>query len=169
MKKVRLFKHDDNSVAITCFSWNRKLDSETDKQFMDRMSIDHINFPDHLKKLSFVDILDTDLPKTDNKNGSYMEQIYIEDKAVKFDENWDCCVKPIFLIKKDYVEAIKDKINVELLRASPDTLKLIKLQKDLGDYKDFTDKDWYQKALDMLNESGADKPLIQQKLLEKIQ
>ena len=106
------------------------------------------------------------------------KQWYHDGNVVKCDKDWIIRLMPDQLIKRKHIKRIQAKIDAELEKEAPDSVALIRLQRDCdkcGEIKagpQNENKLWSEIALQNLDERVAngepDKPLIRQKLMEKI-
>lgn len=176
MKKFPLFLFDPNNALPTSLVWfkeqpineegltpelivsayyaraqNRSLSS-----WMEEYSVRIIVDEDVIYNLSFEDI----------------KQLYAESGEVKADSGWDKTLMDSHQIKKRYVNAKKVAIDTELEKESPDLIAIARLQREVEKSKYYSQLTWHEKALEGLNErvakGEADKPVIRQKLQEKI-
>lgn len=176
--KNRIFKNED-SIIITTFPWhNFNPAIETEVQFMDRMSVGHKNFKSEWKVLSYIDVPIEESPKIDEGNsGKLQEQYYFDgeckDENLKFDEGWNYCLMPSFLINKKHNKKLNDKASDILSLENLDQINLYKINREKEKIKSYTELEWHEQALKNLDDrvlnGEPDKPLIREKLLAKIQ
>ena len=151
--KVRVHKEDDDNVTVEIFPWHKKSESETDEQFMDRMTINHPIHGVKFNNKELHDIEDVDLPDRADRLKWYPD-FSDESQKIKIDHNWERKLMPLHIIKQKHM----DKVT-----SFEDHKKVAKM----------TDKEWLEQALKNLDDKVAkgepDKPIIRQKLLSKIQ
>lgn len=174
--KLRLFKTNDGTIRWVVFPWKKKKENETDEQFMDRMSIDHKNFSDELKKLSYIDLLRNEFPHPDYSKGEEDEMLYFDGELkkenLKKDLTFEIQLMRSETIKKKYLKKLNEKLDSELNKSIPDPILILKTQREKEKSKDWTEDQWYQQAIKNLDErvigGESDKPIIRQKILNKI-
>lgn len=179
MNKIRIFIRNDGSLVPISFMWKNKKEDETDKQFMDRKSIDHPNFIPELKTIPYKDVLEDDILKYAAPDIVF-DQFYIEDNSphgdIKIDRDWEILVKPSALIKRELINDLKDEIDKELIKESFDIVKISKLESSIRksiSNKNMNSVEWLEKALEGLDKRVAsgkpDKPIVREKILKKIE
>jgi hypothetical protein len=106
------------------------------------------------------------------------KQLYWEGTEVKKDLAWEKRLMPDQLIKRKAISNIESDIDIEIDKPIPDSVKLVKLQRDkeklskikAGPHNE--DVIWLNKAIEGLDRKVADgesdKPEIRQKLADKI-
>jgi len=172
--KIRIFKKNDGRTIYSSFYWDLKKEDETDLEFMNRMTINHGNFPDEFKSLPFIDVDENEVPASDSDSEQYHEQIYFKGDCkkenLKVDKDWNTLVMPDFLIKKKTVERLSkeiDEINDPsiLIKKSRELKEIERKEAGTGN-----ENFWLEKALEGLDKkvaSGeADKPVVRQKITE---
>ena len=91
---------------------------------------------------------------------------------LKQDKGWNVRLMPDFLIKQKHLIKLNQKIDQELSKENPDSIKLMKHHREKELCSSFTGKDWAEKALANLDERVAggepDKPKIRKALKQKI-
>lgn len=153
--KCRVYKNGDKVI----YNW-------PSQKYQDDLS--KCKVPDDLKNLPTIVMDDNELPKDKH----FIEQLYfdgdIKKENLKVDHNWEVKLMPSFLIKSKHIERLNTKIDEEINKKDPDAVKLIKLQREKEQVKDWDEAKTYQQALVNLQEDGHNKPLIVQKLNAKI-
>ncbi len=146
--------------------------------------------------LDYVDLDEGDLPTSDPASGLYHERWYFDGSAslanLTEDTGWDVQLKPIALIRKEYVARIRAAYDAELAAMTPDAVVLAGYQRALDkvketdemghtadlyestrrtsvtdEYLDEFSLFWYQKDLENLD-AGADRANYRIKLNAKI-
>jgi len=166
--KTRIFKLNNGKVAY-CFSVKGKQLSEC-------------KFPSEYDELEYCDVEDSSVLKHPNsKEGEYFEALFFDGNCelgnLKYDSGWNVQLMPDHLIKRKQIEKLKQKLDGELAKQTPDAIIIAKTQREcekLKGVKAGSNNDnlvWTNIALQNLDERVAkgepDKPLIRQKLLEK--
>lgn len=174
--KIRVFNLNDE-VKWTVFPWNKKIDSETDEEFMDRMSVNHKNFIPELKTAQYIDMARDEFPHPNYAVGEEDEMLYFDGEVtkenLKKDINFDIRLMSDETIRKKILKKEIQNLDIELEKQAPDPIKILKIQRKIEKLKKEKDsKVLAQLALDGLNERVAhgesDKPIIRQKLQAKI-
>lgn len=172
--KVRVIKGDVefDDVSVVHFPWNKKLASETESEFMDRMTSKHPNKKTEWEGKEFIDIDDVDLPSRNTRDKWYPDLINNGEPTVKVDTDWSIKLMKPEIIKGDCIKDMNIELDAELALEVPDAIKIAKLQRDKEKIQDEDDKTLYQRAiagLDKRVDNGkADKPEIRAKLQAKI-
>lgn len=104
------------------------------------------------------------------------KQIYWEDingvTEIKKDTTWDARVMPPHIIKKKFISKKGPELDTAIANPASTTLEVIQLQREIEKAKTWTEVEAYEKALEGLDArvagGEADKPVIRQKLTEKI-
>lgn len=127
--------------------------------------------PEGLENLPFITINPNEYPEHQT-----VEQLFVEDNKVKCDVNWERNLMPTtFVLNKAFAKN-QELINEELKKENPDlnTLTLLRAKNDKINYiyKTNNEEEIFKVALKGLDERVAngesDKPIIRQKLLERI-
>lgn len=114
-------------------------------------------------------IYEGDVPEVE-----YINQIKVLNGAIAVDEQKVESLMPAQLIKAKHMKFIANEIDLELGQENPDAVKIVRLQREfekcklIGADSDEDQKFWYQKALEGLDRAEIDKPIIRQKILDKI-
>lgn len=102
------------------------------------------------------------------KNTESPEQLYWNGDEIKVDESWEIKLMPESLIKKKHILRISNKIEKEISKQNPDLLKLFKYKIEKENFSKLSKDKVYKQALINMDEDGINKPVIRQKILEKI-
>ena len=133
------------------------------------LSLDDCKIPDSLKSYSMITVSE-DLP-----DHEYTNQMIIDQGKVTVDEDKTATLMPPNIIKSKEIDFLNAEMEAESNKDSPDWQYLFQLsvQRDATTSRDTqSDEDkayWYEKALSNLSRAEVEKPMIAQKLNEKIQ
>lgn len=148
---MKIFKKLDGGVVISHFVKNKVVGS--------------------IAGLQGIELEESDLPAHEYHESLYFDGDCIKEN-LKVDTSWEVQLMPEGLIKEKHLTRVNTKLDQELNKQTPSLLDVVKLQRKKEKAKDFKTKEWYQQALANLDERVAngepDKPLIRQKLQEKI-
>lgn len=167
--KCRLFLFD-NEVETYFFIWKKKMSDETELEFMDRMSINHPNCPEKFKNVPFVDLNENEIPTNIDPD----IPLFFDGLNIKRDIGFENYLMRLPILEKKHLKILNNKIKDEFNKEKiADPVKLVRLQWERDDCKNWTTKQWYEQALKNLDERVAggesDKPVIREKLLAKIE
>lgn len=96
-------------------------------------------------------------------------QLYWDGDEVKKDLLWEKRLMPSFLVKKKHIKSVNEKIDSELAKDESDVISALKLQREKEKCEnEKCELFWAEKALEGLDRAEVDKPVIRQKLEEKI-
>lgn len=160
--KLRIFKKPDGTIYSSCPLGD----------FQNKPNFEGCKFPDFTKGLEYVDIDESELPPQNQDGGNYFEQIHFDGPCkkenIKQDKTWEKCLMPNFLIKQKQEKYLNDQLDAELAKEAPDTVEVIRISRQKDKLKTMTDEEVYQLALDNLDRAELDKPVIRQKLQQKL-
>lgn len=163
MGKIRVFNKADGSGVLYSYCGDE--------------NPDECSYPDITNGLEYIDIDESEAPESNSDTDKYHERIYFDGvvtkENLKADDSWDNILMPDWLIKKKY----RDGYLKRLLEKTDLTEKidgLIEYIDNLNQYAgqgNLSDT-WLNVAVGGLDEKISkgenDKPVIRQKLLDKI-
>lgn len=170
--KVRIFD-TENGVVTSRLPW-KKFDSnkESEKEFMDKWTILLPDFPEECKSSNFIDVEESLIPLPEDSNHQLFFDGEISVQNLKRDKDGAVKIYPLSLLRNKFLKEINSKIDTELEKESPDSISIVRLQREKEKLILLTDKELYEKAIAGLDERVAggepDKPLIREKLQAKI-
>ena len=137
--------------------------------------------PEHLVGVNRVLMNTEDLPRPGSSPAyEHWDQCYHKgDGKLYVDLEWKERLMPTSLICKKHLRRLSSKIDAELAKPTPDAVQLFKWKNELDTLRrmsrggteveqDVFDRKLYSQALANLVEDGHDKPIIVQKLNDKI-
>ena len=175
--KVRVrqrFEHPDD-VSVVHFNWTKKAESESDKDFMDRMTTNHEAHSASWQGVQYVDIDEVELPSRDTRD-QWMPD-FAQANGVKIDADWSQKLMPARVVLKKERERLQSEIDAELERPIPDAVEIMRKQRGLDKIREINasedlEAEVYHMALQGLDARVAggepDKPQIRAKLQAKI-
>lgn len=118
---------------------------------------------------------DSDLVKL--AEGEYFEQLYLEGEEIsianlKKDTSWENMLMPDFLVKRKYLSHLKQKIDDEINKQTPDVVVLTKLNCEIDNcLRNSSELFWAEKAIEGLTRvaPGKNTTIIREKLNKKIE
>lgn len=159
--KCRVFKTSNGGVR---YDW-------PSKEYQEK--IEACRIPNALKDLPYIVIDEFELPSLNSKNGDCFEMLYFNGECkkenLKQDKEWKVCLMPPFLIKKKHLVRCNSKLDEELAKESPDPIKIAKIQREKEKCSTWSEKQWYEQAKTYIIDENIDKPLILEKLNQKIE
>lgn len=117
-------------------------------------------------ELEVIDYEELKTMAVNNEAGS--SQFYHENGKIKHDNDRSLLLMSTGEIQGKHRKRIERKIDLELEKENPDSVLLIKLQREKEKIIQLSDKGTYQLALKTLDEDGIQKPKIREKLQKKI-
>ena len=160
--KCRIFKKPDGRVI---YSW-------PSAKYQDVPNFEGCKFPPETEGLPYVDLDESDLPSEIGRDWFAHGPLFMNGSPAKenlnFDEEWQQYLMPKNVVAKKHETRLQAQIDQELQKPVPDPLKVATLQSEKDKIKDWSDKQAYEQALANLEADGKDKPIIKQKLQEKI-
>lgn len=172
MAKVIVVKNKDNSLIIISPNHNKYGDDAS-----------KIPYSENKMLKSFIEqglewfICDnSELPKKTELESN--QQLYCEDNKVLIDTEWSKMLMPEHLIKTKIIKRKKNDLESELLKEDIDPIKIIKINQEILSYQEtpaygtkLTNAHkifWAELALVGLLRADKEKPIIKEKLEEKI-
>lgn len=161
-QKIRIFKKPDGRAILNYVAAKYTNDLE------------NCRIPPDLEGLPYVVVSREDIASLEIE---YVEQLYIDGDCkkenLKKDIGWENCLMSWSTIRKKHLDNINAKLDTELDNEQPDPVTVLKLQRQKEKCASFSQKDWYQQAIENLDnrvQNGEpDKPVVRQKLLSRIQ
>lgn len=96
-------------------------------------------------------------------------QIVVDaDGNTSLDGTWMVNIMSSGLIQLKHARRLRRFIEAELAKEAPDVVQLMRWQQQLSKVRQLTEVEIYQIALNSLQYAPVEKPLIQQKLIDKI-
>ena len=140
------------------------------------LTLEDCRIPKALEGLPFVVMDESDLVESDSRTGNYHEMIYFDGECLKQnlkqDKAWQACLMPTFLIKQKQQEKLKKDLDLILDHDIVDAIEVARLQRGLQKVEDLhpikDEAKLYEIALDGLERAEIEKPVIRQKLKQKI-
>lgn len=163
MIKHRVYFKDNNDVEIETVSPKYQSSLGTDKE---------CKIPPHLNQFDYSIMSYEQVPKIGEIED--WAQLYHENNNLKKDLSWEVRLMPDHLLKRKHLKSLSDKIETELMKDTPDPIVIARLQLDCEKCKKEKagphneNLFWAEKALAGLERAEIDKPVIRQKLEEKI-
>lgn len=146
--KSRFYIREDGSKIIT----NAYFDDET-------------NLDVFASKFKWISVIEIDDEQVKNFN---IEQLSIQDGKLAIDENWEENIMPSSAIAKRHLKNINNKIDALLSSEDFDAREAFKCLLEIERSKFRTENEWLKTAHENLKKSGVDKPIIREKLINKI-
>lgn len=196
--KIRVFKKEDGSVVYNTPSkkyqgghfapdqsrpiFHETKDSKGKKAKilvgyeLREITIDDCKIPAEYELLPFVLVDQEDLPDSNSGTGNYHEMIYFEGDCcrsnLKQDKAWEKCLMPHWLIVQKERARLKRDLDQMLEKPNLDPMEILKTTRKIEKLKAIDpDKDQEQIcniAIEGLSRAEIAKPIIRQKLQEKI-
>lgn len=176
-----LVRKPDGGIIIVIPNHDKYGDEEGKRPFSECRGLaryiddTHPEFDMSMGVLPWELIEQSDIPSKEGLD-SRRQLIWKEDGNGKItyrrDESWECRVMCCDVLKKKHIKRLNKQIDSEHEKDAPDIVKISKAMREKEKCKDWSELEWYKHAIKQLDDrvsSGeSDKPLIRQKLNDKI-